>query len=73
MAGDRAAVGVDVDAQGSGVRKDAIHFPLYARLELSGLAAKDLWVHLILTPATLGRHCKTISDLPPKHPRVCIC
>jgi len=26
--GDRAAVGVDVDAQGSGLREDETHFPL---------------------------------------------
>jgi len=26
--GDRAAVGVDVDAQGSGLREDESHFPL---------------------------------------------
>ena len=28
--GDRAAVGVDVDAQGSGLREDKTHFPLNA-------------------------------------------
>ena len=28
--GDRAAVGVDVDAQGSGLREDETYFPLNA-------------------------------------------
>ena len=31
--GDRAAVGVDVDAQGSSLREDETHFPLNARVE----------------------------------------
>ena len=31
--GDRAAVGVDVDAQGSGLREDETHFPFNARVE----------------------------------------
>ena len=31
--GDRAAVGVDVDAQGSGLREDESHFPFNARVE----------------------------------------
>ena len=31
--GDRAAVGVDVDAQGSGLRDDETHFPLNARVQ----------------------------------------
>ena len=31
--GDRSAVGVDVDVQGSGIREDETHFPLKARVE----------------------------------------
>ena len=31
--GDRAAVGVDVDAQGSRYREDETYFPLNARVE----------------------------------------
>jgi len=31
--GGRAAVGVDGDAQGSGLREDETHFPLNARVE----------------------------------------
>ena len=31
--GDRAAVGVVVDAQGSGLREDETNFPLRARVE----------------------------------------
>ena len=32
--GDRAAVGVDVDVQGSSLREDESHFPLNARVEV---------------------------------------
>ena len=35
--GDRAAVGVDVDAQGSSLREDESHFPLL-RLKKGGVA-----------------------------------
>ena len=31
--GDRAGVGVDVDAQGSSLREGETRFPLYARIE----------------------------------------
>ena len=31
--GDRAAAGVDVDAQGSGLREDETYFPINARVE----------------------------------------
>ena len=33
--GDRAAVGVDVDAQGSSLREDESHFPLNPRFALA--------------------------------------
>ena len=36
--GDRAAVCVDVEAQGSGLREDESHFPLNARVECRAFA-----------------------------------
>ena len=45
--GDRAAVGVDVDAQGSGLREDESHFPFNARVPLN-LKRKQLPSRLCL-------------------------
>jgi len=42
--GDRAAVGVDVDAQGSGFRED--HFPLTARVECRAFVSERILVGL---------------------------
>ena len=42
--GDRAAAGVDVDAQGSGLREDGTHFPLNTRAECRALYRKESWL-----------------------------
>ena len=42
--GDRAAVGVDVDAQGSSLRED--HFPLNARVECRAFVSERILVGL---------------------------
>ena len=42
--GDRAAVGVDVDAQGSG--EDETHFPLDARVECRAFVSERILVGL---------------------------
>ena len=44
--GDRAAVGVDVDAQGSGLREDESHFPLNARVECCAFVSERIWFAL---------------------------
>ena len=44
--GDRAAVGVDVDAQGSGFREDESHFPLNARVEYRAFVKERILVGL---------------------------
>ena len=44
--GDRAAVGVDVDAQGSSLRKGETHFPRNARVE----CRKESWLVYAGTP-----------------------
>ena len=44
--GDRAAVGVDVDAQGSGLREDESHFPLNARVECRAFVSERILVGL---------------------------
>ena len=44
--GDRAAVGVDVDAQGSGLREDETHFPLNARVECRAFVSERTLVGL---------------------------
>jgi hypothetical protein len=43
--GDRAAVGVDVDAQGCGFREDETHFLLNARVECRAFVwEKESWL-----------------------------
>ena len=44
--GDRAAVGVDVDAQGSSLREDESHFPLNARVECRAFVSERILVGL---------------------------
>jgi hypothetical protein len=44
--GDRAAVGVDVDAQGSGLPEDETHFPLDARVGCRALVSERILVGL---------------------------
>ena len=44
--GDRAAVGVDVDALGSGLREDESHFPLNARVECRAFVSGKILVGL---------------------------
>ena len=44
--GDRAAVGVDVDAQGSSLREDESHFPLNARVECRAFVFERILVGL---------------------------
>ena len=44
--GDRAAVGVDVDAQGSSLREDESHFPLDARVECRAFVSERILVGL---------------------------
>ena len=44
--GDRAAVGVDVDAQGSGLREDESHFPLNASVECRAFVSARILVGL---------------------------
>jgi len=43
---DRAAVGVDVDAQGSGLRGDDTHFPINARVECRAFVSERILVGL---------------------------
>ena len=45
--GDRAAVGVDVDAQGSGFREDETHFPFNARVECRAFISERIMVCLL--------------------------
>jgi hypothetical protein len=42
--GDRAADGVDVDAQGSGLCEDETHFPLNARIECRAFVSARILV-----------------------------
>ena len=42
--GDRAAVGVDVDAQGSSLREDETHFPFDARVECRAFVSERILV-----------------------------
>src|SRR6056300_256162 len=44
--GDRASVGVDVDAQGSSLREDESHFPLNARVECRAFVLERILVGL---------------------------
>ena len=44
--GDRAAVGVDVDAQGSSLREDESNFPLNARVECRAFVSERILVGL---------------------------
>ena len=44
--GDRAAVGVDVDAQGSGLCEDESHFPLNAGVECRAFVSERILVGL---------------------------
>ena len=44
--GDRAAVVVDVDAQGSGLREDETYFPLNARVECRAFVSEKVLVGL---------------------------
>ena len=44
--GDRAAVDVDVDAQGSDLREDEAHFPLSSRLECHAFVSERILVGL---------------------------
>ena len=44
--GDRAAVGVDVDAQGSSLREDETHFPFDARVECRAFVSERILVGL---------------------------
>ena len=44
--GDRAAVGVDVDAQGSSLREYESHFPLDARVECRAFVSERILVGL---------------------------
>ena len=44
--GDRAAVSVDVDAQGSGLREDESHFPLNASVECHAFVSERILVGL---------------------------
>ena len=44
--GDRAAVGVDVDAQGSGLREDETHFLFNARVECYTFVSERILVGL---------------------------
>ena len=44
--GDRAAVCVDVDAQGSSLREDESHFPLNARVECRAFVSERILVGL---------------------------
>ena len=44
--GDRATVGVDVDAQGSSLREDENHFPLDARVENRTFVSERILVGL---------------------------
>ena len=44
--GDRAAVGVDVDVQGSGFREDETPFPLNARVECRAFESERILVGL---------------------------
>ena len=44
--GDRAAVGVDADAQGSSLREDESHFPLKARVECRAFVSERILVGL---------------------------
>ena len=44
--GDRAAVGVDVDAQGSGFREDETHFPLNVKAECRAFVSERILVGL---------------------------
>ena len=46
--GDRAAVGVDVDAQGSSLREDESHFPLNARVECRAFVSERILVGFAL-------------------------
>ena len=44
--GDRAAVSVDVDVQGSSLREDESHFPLNARVECRAFVSERILVGL---------------------------
>ena len=44
--GDRAAVGVDVDAQGSGLREDETYVPLSARVQCRAVVSERILVGL---------------------------
>ena len=44
--GDRAAVGVDIDAQGSSLREHKTHFPLNARVEYRAFVSERIPVGL---------------------------
>ena len=44
--GDRAAVGVHVDAQGSSLREDESHFPLNAKVECRAFVSERILVGL---------------------------
>ena len=44
--GDRAAVGVDVDVQGSSLREDETHFPFDARVECRAFVSDRILVGL---------------------------
>ena len=44
--GDRAAVGVDVHAQGSSLREDESHFPLNPRVECRAFVSERILVGL---------------------------
>ena len=46
--GDRAAVGVDIDAQGSSLREDESHFSLNARVECRAFVSKRILVGFLI-------------------------
>ena len=55
--GDRAAVGVDVDAQGSGLREDESHFPLNARVECRAFVSEK-------NPGWFALACRKGGSIP---------
>ena len=62
--GDRAAVGVDVDAQGSSLREDEPHFPLNARVECRAFVSERILVVCAGTPKRKGGSVPRFPDEP---------
>jgi len=59
--GDRATVGADVDAQGSGLREDEAHFPLNARVADVLCTGIHDWVTFPSLQRILSHSCSLCS------------